>query len=164
MVFGDKDAIDAAVDARDGLTPSFLSNSDLMSDMASVDNHAIWSLLDAKGTQIMMRGVLGAAAQIADYDTVKNRMKGSRYTMDFSNGVKFDMSVNMSDTLTAATCATVMKGLAILKKQQGTPLEKTAMDDTTISSSAGSLTVSYASSDGEFTSLLTSPLFQSVVK
>jgi hypothetical protein len=74
------------------------------------------------------------------------------------------MSVNMSDTLTAATCATVMKGLAILKKQQGTPLEKTAMDDTTISSSAGSLTVSYASSDGEFTSLLTSPLFQSVVK
>ncbi|MDR3746088.1 MAG: hypothetical protein P4K80_08165 [Acidobacteriaceae bacterium] len=164
MVFGDKEAIEAAVDARDGLTPSFLSNGDLMADMASVDNHAIWSLLDAKGTQVMMRGVLGSAAQIADYDTVKNRMKGSRYTMDFSNGVKFDMSVNMSDTLTAATCATVMKGLAILKKQQGTPLEKTAMDNTTISSSAGSLTVSYASSDGEFTSLLTSPLFQSVVK
>ena len=40
-----------------------------------------------KDTQAMMKGVLGDAAQLADYDTVKNRMKSSRYTMDFQNGV-----------------------------------------------------------------------------
>jgi hypothetical protein len=164
MVFGDKDAIRAAVDARDGFTPSFLSDSDLVSDMGAVDSHAIWSLMDAKGTQTMMRNVLGNASQLGDYDTVKNRMKGSRYTMDFSNGVRFDMSVNMSDTITAATCATLLKGVMLLKKQQGTPLEKTALDDTTIDSGSGALTVDYSSSDSQFTSLLTSPLFQSVVK
>ena len=164
MVFGDKDAVKAALDSRDGIAQSFLTDSDLVGEMAAVDTHAVWSLLDAKGTQTMMKSVLGVASQLADYDTVKNRMKGSRYTMDFSNGVKFDMSVNMSDTFTAATCSTLLKGVQLLRKQQGTPLEKTALDSTTIDSSAGTLTVSYSSSDSEFASLLTSPLFQSVVK
>ena len=164
MVFGDKDAVRAAVDSRDGFAPNFLTDSDLVGDMVAVDSHAIWSLLDSKGTQTMMKGVLGGASQLADYDTVKNRMKGSRYTMDFSNGVKFEMAVSMSDTITAATCATLLKGLQLLKKQQGTPLEKTALDETTIDSGSGSLTVSYSSSDSQFSSLLTSPLFQSVVK
>jgi hypothetical protein len=112
----------------------------------------------------MMKSVLGAASQLADYDTVKNRMKGSHYTMDFSNGVRFNMAVSMSDTITAATCATLMQGVALLRKQQGTPLEKSALDNTTIDSNSGTLTVEYSSSDSEFASLLTSPLFQSVVK
>lgn len=164
MVFGDKDAVNAALDSRDGISPSFLTDSDLVNDMGSVETHAIWSLLDAKGTQTMMRSVLGVASQLADYDTVKNRMKSSRYTMDFSNGVRFDMAVSMSDTLTAATCATLMKGVQLLRKQQGTALERLALDNTTIDSSSGSLMVDYSSSDSQFASLLTSPLFQSVVK
>jgi hypothetical protein len=164
MVFGDKDAVRAALDARDGFAPNFLTDSDLVNDMTSVDSHAIWSLLDAKGTQTMMKSVLGVASQLADYDTVKNRMKGSRYTMDFNNGVRFNMAVNMSDTFTAATVATLLKGVQILRKTQGTASEKAALDDTTIDSGAGTLTVDYSSSDSQFASLLTSPLFQSVVK
>jgi hypothetical protein len=163
MVFGDKDSINAALDARDGMVPNFMT-SELANEMGSVESHAVWSLLDAKGTQTMMKSVLGVASQIADYDTVKNRMKGSHYTMDFANGVKFDMAVSMSDTMTAATCATLMKGVQLLRKQQGTPLEKAALDSTSIDSNSGTLTVDYSSSDSEFASLLTSPLFQSVVK
>jgi hypothetical protein len=164
MVFGDKASVKEAIDARDGIVPDFLSNGDMVNDMATVDTKAVWSLLDAKGTQTMMKGVLGDAAQLADYDTVKNRMKSSRYTMDFQNGVKFDMAVVMSDTLTAATAATLMKGVSIMRKTSGSPLEKSALDQTTIDSNAGTLTVSYSSSDSQFASLLTSPLFQSVVK
>jgi hypothetical protein len=164
MVFGDRSAVKAAVDARDGIIPNFLSNGDMVNEMAAVDQRAIWSLLDAKGTQTMMKSVLGDAAQLTDYDTVRNRMKSSRYTMDFDNGVKFDLAVVMSDTMTAATCATLMKGMVIMKKTSASPLEKTALDRTTIDSNSGTLTVDYSSSDGEFASLLTSPLFQSVVK
>ncbi len=164
MVFGDKDAVKAALDARDGLTPNFLSNGDMVNEMIAVDTKAVWSLLDAKGTQTMMKSVLGDAAQLADYDTVRERMKSSRYTMDFQNGVKFDMAVVMSDTLTAATAATLMKGVSLMKKTSGTPLEKSALDDTTIDSNSGTLMVSYASSDSQFANLLTSPLFQSVVR
>ncbi len=164
MVFGDREAVKEAMDARDGMSPDFLSNGDMVNDMASVDSKAVWSLLDAKGTQTMMKGVLGDASQLADYDTVRNRMKSSRYTMDFQNGVKFDMAVVMSDTLTAATAATLMKGVSIMRQTSGTPMEKSALNQTTIDSNAGTLTVDYSSSDSQFASLLTSPLFQSVVK
>jgi hypothetical protein len=123
----------------------------------------VWSLLDQKGTQTMMKSVLGEAAQLADYDTVKNRMKSARYTMDFSNGVKFDMAVVMSDTMTAAMAATLMKGVAIMKRTSGSPLEKSAVDDTSIDSDSGTLKVDYSSSDSEFAGLLSSPLFQQVV-
>ncbi len=164
MVFGDREAVKSALEARDGLTPNFLSNGDMINEMLTVDQKAIWSLLDQKGTQTMMRSVLGDAAQLADYDTVRNRMKSSRYTMDFQNGVKFDMAVVMSDTITAATAATLLKGVSLMRKSQGNPMEKTALDQTTIDSNSGTLTVSYSSSDSQFATLLTSPLFQSVVR
>lgn len=164
MVFGERDAVKAALDARDGITQNFLANGDMTNEMVSVDQKAVWSLLDQKGTQTMMRSVLGEAAQLADYDTIRDRMKSSRYTMDFQNGVKFDMAVVMGDTMTAATCATLLKGVSILKKTQGSPLEKSALDLTTIDSNSGTLSISYSSSDSQFASLLNSPLFQSVVK
>ena len=164
MVFGDREAVRAAVDARDGVTQGFLTNYDMVNEMGAVDTKAIWSLLDQKGTQTMMKSVMGAAAQLTDYDTVRNRMKSSRYTMDFANGVKFDMAVVMSDTMTAAMAATLMKGVEMMKKASGSPMEKSALDQTAIDSNSGVLTVGYSSSDSEFAGLLNSSLFQQVVK
>ena len=164
MVFGDREAVRAALDARDGLTANFLQNGDMMNEMLAVDSRPVWSLLDQKGTQTMMKSVLGEASQIADYDTVKNRMKSSHYTMDFGNGVSFNLAVVMSDSMAAATAATVMKGVMLVRKSGGSPIEKSALEDTTIDSSAGTLSVAYSSSDNQFDSLLSSPLFQQVVK
>jgi hypothetical protein len=164
MIFGSRAAVDDALDARDGMAPSFLQNGEMVNDMAKVDSQAVWSLLDQKGTQTMMKSVLGEASGLADYDTVKDRMKSARYTMDFSNGVKFEMTVVTSDTMTAAMAATLMKGVAIMRKTQGSPLEKTAIDATNIDSNSGTIVVAYSSSDQQFANLLTSPLFQSVVK
>ena len=134
MMFGDTTAVKAGLDARDGLSSNMLTNSDMMNEMNVVDSRAIWSLLDQKGTQTMMRSVLGEAASLTDYDTVKNRMKSSRYTIDFANGIHFDMAVVMSDTVTAATAATLMRGMVMLKKTQGTTQEKTALNDTSVDS------------------------------
>jgi len=164
MVFGDREAVKNALDSRDGLTPNFLQNSDMMNSMTAVDSKSVWSLLDQNGTQTMMKGVLGQASQLADYDTVKNRMTNARYTMDFSNGVRFNLTVVMSDSTTAAMAATLMKGVEMMKKSSGSPIEKSAMDGTTIDSNSGTLSVEYTSSDSQFASLLGSPLFQSVVK
>jgi hypothetical protein len=164
MVFGDKDAVKAALDARDGLAPNLLQNGEMMNEMSMVDNRAVWSLLDQKGTQTMMKSVMGSAAQLADYSTVQAAFKTSRYTMEFSNGVKFDMTVVLSDSMTAATAATVMKGVMLLKKSGGSPLEKSALDETRVESQGGDLNVAYSSSDSQFASLLTSPLFQQVVR
>ncbi|HEX3374806.1 MAG TPA: hypothetical protein VHS13_11405, partial [Edaphobacter sp.] len=46
MVFGDKDSVKEAMDARDGMVPDFLSNGDMVNEMGVVDSKAVWSLLD----------------------------------------------------------------------------------------------------------------------
>ena len=164
MVFGDEDALKRSLDARDGLAPSFLNNTTMLDQMHSVDGEAVWSILDQEGTQTMMRSVLGDASQLADFDTVKKRLLSSRYSMDFDHGVKFRLDVVTPDTISAATMASLLNAAALYKKMSGTAAEKEAIDNTTIDSSGGTLDVSFASSDSQFTSLLRSDLFQSVVK
>ncbi len=164
MIFGDQEALKSALDARDGLAPSFLANSTMLDQMHSVDSEAVWSILDQEGTQTMMRSVLGDASQLADYDTVKKRLMSSRYSMDFDHGVKFKLDVITPDTISAATMASLLNAAALYKKLSGTPAEKQAIDNTTIDSSGGILDVSFTSSDSQFSSLLQSDLFQSVVK
>src|ERR1700761_947991 len=46
MVFGQTEALKSALDARDGMTPSFLTNRTMLDQMASVDTDAVWSVLD----------------------------------------------------------------------------------------------------------------------
>src|SRR5271169_2762356 len=57
MVFGGNEAVKAALNARDGNTQSLLTNSTIMDAMRSVDSEALWSILDQKGTQTMMKQV-----------------------------------------------------------------------------------------------------------
>ena len=132
--------------------------------MAQVDSQPVWSILDQKGTQFMMKGLLGQASQLTDYDQIKKRLLGSHYTMNFQNGVKFSLQVSTPDTFTAATLSSLLNAAAMYEKVSGTTIEKQAIDATTIDSSAGDLNVNYASSDSQFSALLESPLFQTVVK
>ena len=93
-MFGDDGAVKGALDARDGYTQTLDSNAQMSDMMAAVDRGAGVELLDQQGTQNMMRSALGDASKVADYDTVKKRLLGSRYTMDFSSGVNFDLDVS----------------------------------------------------------------------
>jgi hypothetical protein len=164
MVFGSNDAIKPALDARDGYAPNLLSNPDMLQQMASVDSQPLWSIMDQKGTQFMMRGLLGEASQLTDYESIKKRLLGSTYTMNFQNGVKFNLTVSTPDTFTAATMSSLLNAAAMYKKVSGTAIEKQAIDETTIDSNAGLLEVSFTASDSQFSSLLQSPLFHSVVQ
>jgi hypothetical protein len=164
MVFGSSDSLKPALDARDGLAANMLTNQEMLGQMTGVDTEALWSILDQKGTQYMMRSLLGEASQITDYEQIKKRLLGSRYTMSFQNGVKFSLDVATPDTFTAATLSSLLNAAAMYKKVSGTTTEKQAVDLITIDSSAGQLQVRYASSDSQFQALLQSPLFQSVVK
>jgi hypothetical protein len=164
MVFGSNDALKSALDARDGLAPNFLTNQPMLDEMGRVDSEPLWSILDQSGTQFMMKGLLGQASQLADYDQIKKHLLGSYYTMNFQNGVKFSLNVSTPDTFTAATLSSLLNAAAMYEKVSGSAVEKQAIDSTTIDSSGGDLEVSYASSDSQFSALLQSPLFQTVVK
>ena len=165
MIFGDKEGMKAMLDTRDGLTPSMLSNNTMMDLMPAVEGSAVWSILDQKGTQYMMRSLLGDATQLADYESVKKRLLSSRYAMDFDHGVKFNLDVFTPDTFSAATMSSLLNAAALYRKSTTTvPTEKQALEATDVKSNAGTLEVRFKTSDAEFASLLKSDLFQAVVR
>jgi len=162
LLFGDDNAIKGALDARDGLQPTLDSNSTMADMMSAVDGAPVWSLLDQQGTQNMMRSALGDASGIADYDTVKKRLIGSCYTMNFSNGVNFDLDVLTSDSMTAATMSSLIKAGMMYKKMNATPIEKTAIDAMTVDSDSSKLQLHFKSDDKQFQALMHSELFAAV--
>lgn len=162
MLFGDEKAVQAALDARDDSSKSLNSNGDVTDMIASVDRGTVWSVLDASGTQTMLKSVLGSASNLGEFDTVKKQLVGSRYTMDFDRGVDFNLSIVTSDNVTASTLATILKAGVLFKKMSATATEKTALDDTTIDSDATRLVVHFKADDQSFQSLLDSPMFAAV--
>jgi hypothetical protein len=164
MLFGDKAAVQAALDARDNSGQSLNANGQITDMIASVDSGTLWSVLDANGTQTMMKTVLGAAASLTEYDTVKKKLLGSRYSMDFDHGVDFNLNVVTSDSVTAATLSSLMRAGMLFKKSSASPSEKVALDGTTVDSDAGRLVVHFKADDKSFQSLLDSPMFVTVTR
>ena len=162
MLFGDETAVRAALNARDNSSESLNANSQITDMIASVDRGTIWSVLDAKGTQTMLKSALGNASNLTEYDDVKNRLLGSRYTMDFDSGVDFNLNVVTSDNTTAATLSTLMKAGMMFKKMNASPSEKMAIEETNVDSDNTRLIVHFKADDRSFQSLLDSPMFASV--
>jgi hypothetical protein len=164
MVFGSKDAVDKALDARDGVSPSLLTNGPMMDAMKTIDSEPLWSILDEKGTQSMMRQVLGEAGSVADYETVRKRLLASWYGMDFQHGVKFDLTISTGDSFAAATFSSLLTAAVMLRKMSGSDAEKQALSATNVASDSGRLSIHFATTDADFNNLLHSPLFQSMVR
>jgi len=116
------------------------------------------------GTQNMFRSALGQAASLGDYEVVKKRLLASDYVMNFDNGVTFDLNVKTSDTMTAATMATLLKAGVLYRKMNATPTEKMALENTTVDNSHDMLQMHFKSDDQRFQALLKSDLFAAVSK
>jgi hypothetical protein len=162
LLFGEPSAVKLGLNTRDGDILSVDTNSTMSDMMSSVDSAAFWSILDQQGSQNMMRSALGDAAKLADYETVKNRVLGSYYTMDFSSGVNFDLTVVTSDSITASTLSMMMKAVIMYKKSSASPVEKAAMDMATADSDGTKFMVHFKDSDAQFQSLMHSPLFAAI--
>jgi len=162
LLFGDRGGIQGALDARDGYSSTVDTNSQISDMIGSVDSGTVWSVLDQQGTQNMMRSALGDAAKLADYDTVKKRLLGSRYTMNFANGVNFDLDVMTSDSVTAGTLSSLVKAGMLYKKMNATPTEKIALESVTVDSDSSKLQLHFKTDDKKFQSLLHSELFAAV--
>jgi hypothetical protein len=162
LAFGTDASLHSALDTKDGKRPSLDSNPTMTDQMSAVDNAPVWSILDQKGTQAMMYSAMGDASKVGDYDTLKKRILASRYTMNFQSGVNLDLSVLTADSMTAATLSTLVKGVMLYKKINATPVEKTAIDATTVDSDSSNLQLHFKSDDQKFQSLMHSPLFAAI--
>jgi hypothetical protein len=162
LAFGTPASLHSALDTRDGKRASMDSNPVMTDQMSAVDGAPLWSILDQQGTQAMMGSAMGDAAKVGDYDSIKKRILASRYTMTFQSGVNFDLSVQTADSMTAATLSTVLKGVMLYKKLNASPIEKTAIDASTVNSDSSTLQYHFKSDDQKFQSLMNSPLFAAV--
>jgi hypothetical protein len=162
LLFGDAAGLRAALDAQNGETETLASNTQIVDMISSADSGPIWSVLDAQGTQNMMRSALGEASKLADYETVKKRLLGSRYVMDFTNGVTFDLDVITSDSMTAATMSALLKAGLMFRRSSATGAEKTALEAVTVDSDSSRLLIHFKTDDKKFQSLLQSDLFAAV--
>ncbi len=162
LLFGDAAAVKAGLKTRNGGRQSLSGNAQISDLVANVSDAPIWSVLDQQGTQVMMRSALGDASRLADYDTVKKRILGSMYTMDFGNNVNFDLNVLTSDSVTAGTLSSLVKAGMLYKKMNASPNEKVALDSTTVDSSGDQLRVHFKTDEKQFEALLHSDLFAAV--
>jgi hypothetical protein len=101
---------------------------------------------------------------LADYETVKKRILGSRYAMNFQSGVNFDLDVVTSDSMTATTLSSLLKAGMLYKKMSATPVEKLALDNVTVNSDSSNLQMHFKADDKQFQGLMHSPLFAAVSK
>ncbi|WP_420239758.1 hypothetical protein ACOBR2_09390 [Telmatobacter bradus] len=164
LVFGSKESVTAALDARDGVHQSLLTNNSMMDAMKSVDSEPLWSILDSKGTQVVLKQLMGEAGAVTDYDSVRKRMEACWYSMNFKHGVKFELTLETGDTIAAATVSSLLSAAVLVRKMSGSDEEKAALSNTTIKSNAGNLLIHFAADDTQFDNLLQSSLFKSVVR
>jgi hypothetical protein len=164
MIFGTEAAVMTALDARDSQIRSLNSNTTMTDMMTPVQDEAVWSILDDKGTQTMLKSALGDAAQLADYDMVKNRLVGSRYAIKFENGFNFDLDVITSDSLTAATLSSILKAGVMLRQTTANDSEKLALSSVKVTSDSRDLKLKFEADNTKFQALLKSDLFAAVSK
>lgn len=162
LLFGDGGAVRGALDARDGYVTTLDSNPDISNLISDVEGGTVWSILDQKGTQNMLMSALGDASKLADYETLKKRILGSRYTMNFQNGVNFDLDVITSDSVTAATLSSLVKAGMLYKKMSASPVEKAALEGVSVDSDSSKLQMHFKADDKQFQSLMRTNLFAAV--
>ncbi len=164
LAFGEAGALRGALDARDGYGTTLDSDTQVTDLMGAVEGGTVWSILDQQGTQNMLLSALGDAGKLADFNTVKKHVLGSRYTMNFQTGVNFDLDVVTSDSITAATLSSLVKAGVLYRKMTATPIEKVALENVSINSDSSNLQMHFKADDKQFESLLHSDLFAAVSK
>ena len=159
LLFGEGAALRGSLDARDGYVTTLDSNPEISNLIGDVESGSVWSVLDQKGTQNMLLSALGEASGLADYETVKKRILGSRYTINFANGFNLDSDVITSDSVTAATLSSLVKAGVIYKKMTANAVEKAALADVSVNSDSSKVQIHFKADDKQFESLLHTNLF-----
>jgi len=164
LLFGEPAAVKLALEARQGEIPSVNSNGQISDLMNGMDEGAVWSVLDADGTRNMVRSALGESSQLADSDNLMKRLRGARYTADFSRGCEFNLDISTSDSFTAGTLSSLFKAAMVVRKFNAKGGEKIALESLSVDSDGDKLKAHFQSDEERFQALLKSDLFATISK
>ncbi|MCI0402658.1 MAG: hypothetical protein L0212_03950 [Acidobacteria bacterium] len=164
FVFGDVKAIQSALDTRDGEGQSLNSNTEFTGLMTAVEDGSLWSVLDQAGTNNMLRSSLGEASKLTDFEAIRKRLRASRYSMDFDNGVDFDLDVITADNISAATLSSVIQAGVLYRKLKAGEAEKVFLENLDVNSDSDRVRMRFKTDEKKFQSLLQSDLFAAAVR
>ena len=160
MLFGEPIAVKDGLDVRDGEQRG--AAAEMMQRISEAEAGPVWSVLDQQGTQNMLRSVLGEASALGDYEMIKKRVLGSRYTLDLQHGVDFGLNVETSDSVTAGTLSALLNAGVLYKRTFGSAAEKSAMENVDVNWDSSRLELKFKADDTKFQALMKSDLFRVV--
>ena len=160
MLFGETIAVRDGLDVRDGEQRG--AADEMLQRISEAEAGPVWSVLDQQGTQNMLQSVLGEASALGEYDVIKKRILGSRYTLDLQHGVDFDLNVETSDSFTAGALSALLNAGVLYKRTFGSATEKSAMENFDINSDSSRLELKFKADDTKFQALMKSELFRAV--
>ena len=135
LLLGDAGAIQIALSTRNGDVQNFGSNQKLGEVIETVKNATVWSVLDHQGTREMLLSAVGPgdAIKLASYTNLENQILDSHYTMNFDNGVSFDLDILTSDSATSAELASFLQAGILFKNATANPAAKIAFQNMKVS-------------------------------
>jgi len=164
LLFGEPGAVRLALEARQGEIQSVNSNAQISELMNGMGEGAVWSVLDGAGTRNMVRSALGESSQLTNSESLMKRLRGARYTADFSRGCEFNLDVITSDSFTAATLSSLFQAAMAVRKMSAKGGEKIALESLSVESDGEKLKANFRSDEERFQALLRSDLFATISK
>jgi hypothetical protein len=166
VLLGSNDALETALNVRNGGSPNVEHNQDLMEMIKTVEKSTVWSVLDRRGTQNMLTLALGEAGRLPTFAGLKEYILGSHYTMNFRKAVRLDVDLLTYDRATATKLSALLKAGVLYKKVTANPEQRTALDHLTVApkrlapdSDRTDLRVQFKADESEFQSMLRSRCF-----
>jgi len=134
LLLGEDSALRTVLSLRYHPNSDVGSNPQILEMAKSVEKSTVWSVLDQRGSQNMLRSALGDASKLVDLTGVDKHLQGSYYTMNFRFGFHLDVVVLTSDNATATRLSSVLKAGVLYKKVMANYDQKIALENLSVKS------------------------------
>lgn len=162
VVFGDRAAVERLIDVQQGVVPRLDSNNAMLDLIAGTQSTAIWSVLDAAGTRSMVQSLAGSSGA-PGVDTVAQRLRGSRYTVNVDGGVQLNLEMLADDAVSAAAVSTGLRAAVLYRQvQEKNPVLKGLLNNIQVDAAGDHAFLQVNSDEAVVSQLLATDLFTSI--
>jgi hypothetical protein len=166
LLLGDTAGMKSVLNMRESHSPSIDANKDLAEVMRPIEQATVWSVLDQNGAERMLLSALGDDAKLATLASVKEKLLGAYFRMNFRGGIRFDMDVVTSDAASSVALTSLLKMGLLYKKITANPAQKIALGKVSVAakriaadSDRSDLKMQFKAGDEELEKLLRSQCF-----
>lgn len=164
FVFGDLQAIQAAIQTQSGAQPSLDENSQLTDLIAGTESSDVWSVLDAAGAQGLVRSLASGTSGF-NPAALASHFQGARYTIDFSSDVKVNLELMTDDPISAGLASTGLRAAVLYKEYQAkSPALKALLNQVEVDSAGNNAFLQVESPQSQVAQLLRTQLFQTILR